>query len=103
MCIRDSYKPSDRNFEYMLDTLKRQGIERNEILHTAESLYHDHAPANKHGLANCWIYRRHDKEGFGATLDPGDMPEFNFRFNSMQDMVAAHQAELAESGSDVGS
>ena len=90
-----SYKPSDRNFEYMLETLEHQGIAKNEILHTAESMFHDHAPANKHGLANCWIYRRHDKEGFGATMNPGDMPTYDFRFNSMIDMAKAHQAELA--------
>ena len=90
-----SYKPSDRNFEYMLETLERQGIAKNEILHTAESMFHDHAPANRHGLANCWIYRRHDKEGFGATMNPGDMPTYDFRFNSMIDMAKAHQAELA--------
>ncbi len=89
-----SYKPADRNFEYMIETLARQGIEKHEILHTAESMYHDHAPANKHGLANCWIYRRHEKEGFGATMHPGDMPEYDFQFNSMMDMVKAHQAEL---------
>ncbi len=90
-----SYKPADRNFDYMLDVLKRRGIDKNQILHTAESMFHDHAPANKHGLANCWIYRRHDKEGFGATMNPGDMPTFNFQFNSMMDMVKAHSAELA--------
>lgn len=90
-----SYKPSDRNFEYMLETLERQGIAKNEILHTAESMFHDHAPASKHGLANCWIYRRHDKAGFGATMNPGDMPKYDFRFNSMIDMAKAHQAELA--------
>ena len=89
-----SYKPADRNFEYMLESLKRQGIEKQDILHTAESMFHDHAPANKHGLANCWIYRRHDKEGFGATMNPGDMPKYDFQFNSMMDMVKAHQAEL---------
>ncbi len=89
-----SYKPADRNFEYMIETLARQGIEKHEILHTAESMYHDHAPANKHGLANCWIYRRHEKEGFGATMHPGDMPEYDFQFNSMMDMVKAHQADL---------
>ena len=89
-----SYKPADRNFEYMFESLKRQGIEKHEILHTAESMFHDHAPANKHGLANCWIYRRHDKEGFGATMNPGDMPKYDFQFNSMMDMVKAHQAEL---------
>lgn len=91
-----SYKPADRNFDYMFETLKRQGIEKHEILHTAESMFHDHAPANKHGLANCWIYRRHDKEGFGATMDPGDMPKYDFQFNSMMDMANAHQAELGD-------
>ena len=90
-----SYKPADRNFDYMLEALERRGIAKHEILHTAESMFHDHAPANKHGLANCWIYRRHDQEGFGATMNPGDMPSYDFRFNSMADLVRAHQAELA--------
>jgi len=88
-----SYKPADRNFEYMFDMLKRQGIDKTEILHTAESMFHDHAPANKHGLANCWIYRRHNSEGFGATMNPGDMPRYDFQFHSMMEMVEAHQAE----------
>jgi len=89
-----SYKPADRNFEYMLETLARNGIAKNEILHTAESMFHDHAPANKHGLANCWIYRRHDKEGFGATMNPGEMPSYDFRFDSMADLVRAHKQEV---------
>lgn len=90
-----SYKPDDRNFEYMLETLARRGIEKSQILHTAESMFHDHAPANRHGLANCWIYRRHDKDGFGATMNPGDMPSYDFRFDSMKAMVDAHKAEVA--------
>ena len=90
-----SYKPADQNFNYMIEALARRGINQSDILHTAESLFHDHAPANRHGLANCWIYRRFDKKGFGATMDPGDMPSYDFRFNSMADMVKAHQAELA--------
>lgn len=90
-----SYKPSPRNFEYMLANLARQGIGKHEILHTAESMFHDHAPANRFGLANCWIYRRHDQDGFGATMNPGEMPEYSMVFNSMADLVKAHQAELA--------
>ena len=89
-----SYKPADRNFDYMIETLARRGIQKNEILHTAESMFHDHQCANKYGLANCWIYRRHDKEGFGATMNPGEMPTYDFRFDSMKDMARAHQAEL---------
>ena len=90
-----SYKPSDRNFDYMLEKLRTLGIEKHDILHTAESLFHDHVPANKHGLASCWIHRRHDQEGFGATMNPGKMPKVGFRFNSMADLVKAHQSELS--------
>jgi 2-haloacid dehalogenase len=89
-----AYKPSDRNFEYMLTKLKTLGIEKHQILHTAESLFHDHGPANRHGLASCWIYRRFDQEGFGATMHPGEMPKHDFRFDSMAGLVEAHQAEL---------
>ncbi|MEM7317655.1 MAG: haloacid dehalogenase type II [Pseudomonadota bacterium] len=91
-----SYKPADRNFDYMLEALSRRGLGKGDILHTAESMFHDHAPANRHELANCWIYRRHDSEGFGATMAPEEMPQYNFRFNSMAEFVEAHKAELAE-------
>ncbi|MBM3519191.1 MAG: haloacid dehalogenase type II [Alphaproteobacteria bacterium] len=90
-----SYKPSARNFDYMLEKLKGLGLRRPDILHTAESLFHDHVPANAHGLASCWIYRRHDKQGFGATMNPGAIPKHDFKFNSMADLVAAHRRELA--------
>jgi 2-haloacid dehalogenase len=89
-----AYKPSDKNFEYMLTKLKTLGIEKHEILHTAESMFHDHGPANRHGLASCWIYRRFDQDGFRATMHPGEMPKYEFRFNSMADLVKAHQADL---------
>ena len=89
-----SYKPSDRNFEYMLDKLKTLGVEKADILHTAESMFHDHGPANRHGLASAWIYRRYEQEGFGATMDPGKMPTYDFRFTSMAEMAKAHQEAL---------
>jgi putative hydrolase of the HAD superfamily len=90
-----SYKPSHRNFDYMLENLSRLGVRREDILHTAESMFHDHAPANAHGLANCWIYRRHEQQGFGATMNPGEMPSYTMVFNSMAALVKAHQEELA--------
>ena len=89
-----SYKPSERNFDYMLRNLETLGIRKGEVLHTAESMFHDHGPANQHGLASCWIYRRHDKDGFGATMHPGDMPRYDFRFNSMADLAKAHREAL---------
>jgi 2-haloalkanoic acid dehalogenase type II len=90
-----SYKPSSRNFDYMLEKLGTLGLAKTDVLHTAESLFHDHVPANRHGLHNCWIYRRHGKRGVGATVNPGAMPHCDFRFNSMAELVAAHAKELA--------
>lgn len=89
------YKPKDANFEYMLRHLKIMGIEPSDILHTAESLFHDHVPARRNGLSNCWIYRRHVQEGFGATMNPGEMPTVDFKFNNMAELVEAHKASLA--------
>ena len=68
---------------------------RSDILHTAESLFHDHAPANEFGLASCWIHRRHEQGGFGATMNPGKMPHTDFRFTSMAEMAEAHRKARA--------
>ena len=59
-----SYKPSDANFEYMLSHLKSDfGLEKAHVLHTAQSLHHDHTPAKRFGLANAWIDRQRLSEG----------------------------------------
>ncbi len=89
-----SYKPDDRNFVYMLEHVGDLGLAKSDILHTAESLFHDHVPARRHGLANCWIYRRHAQEGFGATMNPGQRPEIDFKFNSMAELAEAHRKAL---------
>ena len=93
-----SYKPNQRNFDYMIAKLAGEGIRKQDILHTAESLFHDHLPANKAGLASAWIYRRHGQQGFGATQPPGTMPRYDFQFTSMAEMARAHQEALRENG-----
>ncbi|HEY5082594.1 MAG TPA: haloacid dehalogenase type II [Bauldia sp.] len=91
-----SYKPDARNFEYMLTKLDGLGVAKSDILHTAESLFHDHVPANRVGLASCWIHRRHDRQGFGATANPGAMPKFDFRFTSMAALAKQHAEEARD-------
>ena len=88
-----SYKPNARNFDYMLEALNRRDIAAASVLHTAESMFHDHVPATRAGLTKCWIYRRHAQSGFGATRDPGDLPDVEFQFTSLAEMVEAHEAE----------
>ena len=90
-----SYKPAEANFDYMLDMLQRLDVPKAQVLHTAESMFHDHVPARANGLATCWIYRRHDQRGFGATMQPDRQPETDFTFTSMSALVEAHKAECA--------
>lgn len=54
-----SYKPDLRNFEYLIKHAKEDaGVEKEEILHVAQSIFHDHVPAKKMGLASVWINRK---------------------------------------------
>lgn len=88
------YKPDLRNFNYLLDKLAAAGVKQERLLHTAESLYHDHIPAKKFGLATNWIYRRHAQKGFGATRPPTEEVKPDFQFNSMAEFADAHRAAL---------
>ena len=80
-------KPSPRVFEYVLDKLAPAGEEKKDILHTAQSQYHDIAPASASGFATMWIERRHGKNGFGATPRPEQTATPTFHATSMADFV----------------
>jgi len=88
-----AYKPNRRNFLYMIEKLASLGVAKPEILHTAQSLYHDIVPAKALGLATNWIDRRHDKPGAGATRPAAAEPDF--RHLSLADFAAHHRASLA--------
>jgi FMN phosphatase YigB (HAD superfamily) len=85
-----TYKPSLRNFEFLLEHLKTGfGPAKTDVLHTVQSLFHNHAPATAIGLSTAWIDRRHANEGFGATLPPPGNYRIDFHFNSMAELVRA--------------
>jgi len=90
-----SYKPALANFEYMIAHLGVMGLDMDGVLHTAESLFHDHGPAAKMGLRSCWIHRRHAQGGFGATMPAEEALRPDFRFTSLGEFVEAHRKELA--------
>ncbi len=50
-----SYKPSLNNFRL---ALQRLGVEAEQVLHVAQSLHHDIAPANELGIKSVWVNRR---------------------------------------------
>jgi len=84
-----SYKPSERNFEVAFE---RIGVPRGRILHVAQSLFHDHVPAKRLGLATAWIDRRHDRPGSGATPPASATP----------DLVAPDMATFADLATGAG-
>ncbi len=77
-----SYKPDPRNFRYMIDRLADLGTPREQILHVAQSLYHDHGPAQEAGLRSVWIDRRAGRAG-GATRAPSPAARFDARFETL--------------------
>ena len=59
------------------------------LLHAAQSLYHDHVPAQRAGLPTVWINRRHDRPGWGATPAPPVDVTPDWEFPSMAAFAAA--------------
>jgi 2-haloacid dehalogenase len=88
-----SYKPDLRNFRALLDHVAGWGVEPREVLHVAQSLFHDHGPANAIGLASAWIDRRNEAAAWGAspTASP-DGTRFGVRFPTLDALVDAHRA-----------
>ncbi|MGY9055978.1 MAG: haloacid dehalogenase type II [Alphaproteobacteria bacterium] len=88
-----SYKPNPRNFAYMLEKERAAGIPTVKILHTAQSLFHDHVQAKAHGLTSAWIDRRLDADGWGATMPPEAPVTPDFHFPSLVIMAEAREEE----------
>jgi 2-haloalkanoic acid dehalogenase type II len=89
-----SYKPDVRNFRYMLDRLGRVGIEPRQVLHVAQSLFHDHVPAKQLGLATVWVNRRAGRQGSGATPPAQARPDWEVA--SLAELVQLHRTEQAQ-------
>jgi len=77
-----SYKPSLRNFETLLERLR---IDKSKLLHVAESLFHDVAPARSMGIATVWVNRRQGRPAAATKLTA-----------AQPDIEAATVGELAD-------
>lgn len=84
-----AYKPAEAHFRALDRALPGLGAERSELLHVAQSLFHDHVPAKREGLPSVWINRRHDRPGWGATPEPGADYSYDLEFGSMADFTDA--------------
>ena len=84
-----AYKPAENHFRALDATLPGLGVERTELLHVAQSLFHDHVPAKREGLPSVWINRRQDRDGWGATPEPSAAWSYNLEFPSMGEFADA--------------
>lgn len=61
-----SYKPSEANFRALLAALN---LQPDQILHVAESRFHDIEPASRLGFRTAWIERQSDSSASGPPTD----------------------------------
>jgi len=91
-----SYKPDLKNFGYMLEKAAGLGVKKDEVLVTAQSLWHDHVPAEKAGLAGAWINREGavlGVEGVEGTIDGRRVSGWKWRFKTLGEMADAVEME----------
>jgi 2-haloalkanoic acid dehalogenase type II len=62
-----SYKPAPGHWK---EFMARTGCRKDQLLHVAQSIYHDIIPANKMGLRTVWVNR------YGQPLPKGARPDF---------------------------
>lgn len=67
-----SYKPNPENFRFALAKL---GVDRSQVLHVAQSIYHDHAPAKELGFSTVWVNRRSARPGTGVAPSAKATPD----------------------------
>lgn len=83
-----SYKPDPRNFEHMLERVRKEfGVGEEGIIQTAQSQFHDHHPAKKFGLKSSWIVRP------GAVMGNRDEEIYDWKFDTLGQMADALEVE----------
>lgn len=85
-----SYKPDHRNFEYLFSHVKKDfDVEKDRILHVAQSLHHDHVPAKQLGLTSVYVDRQGD---MGKDVDA----QYAWKVNSLGELADLADKAFAE-------
>lgn len=80
-----SYKPAAENFSFLIRALAGEGFGVGDLVHVAQSKFHDVVPALDAGLQTVWVNRRRGKAGSGAT--PVAVVEADLEVGSMGELV----------------
>ena len=81
-----SYKPDPKNFHYLLDHLKQDfGVEKDDLVHVAQSLFHDHGPARDFQLMSVWVDRKGSR--IGAHEETQETYAYQLRVESLEELA----------------
>ncbi|RMC35286.1 HAD-IA family hydrolase [Paracoccus alkanivorans] len=80
-------KPDPAFFHQVFAHVERDGGSKADILHTAQSQYHDIGISRELGMTNAWIARRHAQQGYGGTIEPARFTEPDYRFNALIELA----------------
>ena len=89
-------KPDPAFFQKVFDFVASRGDSKDDILHVAQSQYHDIGISRALGMTNCWIERRHAQKGYGGTIEPERFTVPDHHFTSMAALAAAVRESLKE-------
>ncbi|MCF1504612.1 HAD-IA family hydrolase [Afifella sp. H1R] len=88
-------KPDPRFFDFNRGRQSAFGYKQEEILHVAQSQYHDIGVARELGYSVCWIERRQGQEGFGGTPVPKEVTKPDFHFPTLAALADAIDEDFA--------
>jgi putative hydrolase of the HAD superfamily len=86
-------KPDPQFFAFARGRLSAQGFVMHDILHVAQSQYHDIGVARRLGYTVCWIERRKGQKGFGGTLAPEQVTNPDYHFATLAELADAVERE----------
>ena len=86
-------KPDPKFFAFARGRLSAAGYRLEDILHVAQSQYHDIGVARDLGYKVCWIERRQGLSGFGGTQVPAKLTKPDYHFATLGALADAVEAE----------
>jgi len=85
-------KPDPDYFHQVFAHVEKDGGRMEDILHTAQSQYHDIGISRELGMTNAWIQRRHGQDGYGGTIAPKSFTEPDYHFTALIELARAADA-----------
>jgi putative hydrolase of the HAD superfamily len=85
-------KPDPQVFAFTRGRLSKEGFSFTDIIHVAQSQYHDIAISKQLGYPTVWIERRKGKPGTGATPNVQNVAVPDYHFSSLTELADAVEA-----------